>query len=232
MYHQISITTTITITPLYHHTKKDGRFGIVSLASCAADAPRARCQPVRRCNRRWERQPRGYRPCFFSTSSYSSRKEIGYLACQGVTRWSVRFVTHALRTKFHLHRGKTCHQRIKSRTRIRRVPIITRSNATFAQRMCVSFAKSVHRRMEIRGTEKAGKRWAINNTDCPADRYDVVKTRSLSNDNCLLLCQNVEMVYTAVALRTLRLADVTSPPRGGSLANERFAPAPAALQSL
>ena len=49
---------------------------------------------------------------------------------------------------------------------------------------------------------------------------------------CCLLCQNVEMVYTAVALRTLRIADVMSLPRGGGLASERFAPAPAALQSL
>lgn len=57
------------------------------------------------------------------------------------------------------------------------------------------------------------------------------KTRSLSNDAAFLR-QNVEMVYTAVALRTLRIADVTSPPRGGGLASERFAPAPAALQSL
>lgn len=46
------------------------------------------------------------------------------------------------------------------------------------------------------------------------------------------LCQNVEMVYTAVALRTLRIADVMSPPRGGGLASDRFAPAPAALQPL
>lgn len=67
----------------------------------------------------------------------------------------------------------------------------------------------------------------------PADRYDV---RELSNAQqrccCCLLCQNVEMVYTAVALRTLRIADVMSLPRGGGLASERFAPAPAALQSL
>jgi len=36
------------------------------------------------------------------------------------------------------------------------------------------------------------------------------------------------MVYTAVALRTLRIADVTSPPRGGGLTSDGFAPAPAA----
>lgn len=70
----------------------------------------------------------------------------------------------------------------------------------------------------------------------PADRCVVRRangdlTRAL-RQRCRLLCQNVEMVYTAVALRTLRIADVTSPPRGGGLASDRFAPAPAALQSL
>lgn len=114
---------------------------------------------------------------------------------------------------------------------------ITRSNPIRSPNVRASHSPSLFTgewKSEWNGEGRGDKAGEINNTDWSSwskvRRW--IETRSLGNDNCPLLCQNVEMVYTAVALRTLRLADVTSPPRGGSLANERFAPAPAALQSL
>lgn len=174
VYHQISIQQQqiTTTTPLYHHCTKDedDPFGIVFLASCAVDAPRARCQLLRRYNRRWERQPRGHRSCSFSTSSYSSRRKIGHLGLSRCNATRFRFVTHALRTKLRLHLapphgGKTCHQRIKSR--IRRVrnyhwPRLEMLRLCARRMRVVSSAESIHRRIKIRWNEKAGEEVADN----------------------------------------------------------------------